>query len=112
MVNEEFERDDLMEKMIFGGYEQTAIVEEPGDFSIRGGIMDIFSPMYPDPLRIEFFGDMVDSIRSFSAASQRKIKNLTEAIILPARETVLIKERIPLIISRIRQRASELDIPV
>jgi len=112
MVNEEFERDDLMEKMIFGGYEQTAIVEEPGDFSIRGGIMDIFSPMYPDPLRIEFFGDMVDSIRSFSAASQRKIKNLKEAIILPARETVLIKERIPLIISRIRQRASELDIPV
>ena len=112
MVDEEIERDDLMEKMIFGGYTRTAIVEEPGDFSIRGGIMDIFSPMYPDPLRIEFFGDTVDSIRSFSAASQRKIKNLKEAIILPARETVLIKERIPLIISRIRQRASELEIPV
>jgi len=112
MVDEEIERDDLMEKMIFGGYTRTAIVEEPGDFSIRGGIMDIFSPMYPDPLRIEFFGDTVDSIRSFSAASQRKIKNLKEAIILPAREIVLIKERIPLIISRIRQRASELEIPV
>ena len=112
MVDEEIERDDLMEKMIFGGYTRTAIVEEPGDFSIRGGIMDIFSPMYPDPLRIEFFGDTVDSIRSFSAASQRKIKNLKEAIILPARETVFIKERIPLIISRIRQRASELEIPV
>ncbi len=112
MVDEEIERDDLIEKMIFGGYEQTAIVEEPGDFSIRGGIMDIFSPMHPDPLRIEFFGDTVDSIRSFSAASQRKIKNLREAVILPAREAVLIKERIPLIISRIRQRASQLDIPV
>ncbi len=112
MVNEEFDREDLIEKMVFGGYAQTAIVEEPGDFSIRGGIMDIFSPVYSDPLRIEFFGDTVDSIRSFSAASQRKIKNLKEAIILPARETVLIKERIPLIISRIRQRASELDIPV
>jgi transcription-repair coupling factor (superfamily II helicase) len=112
MVDEEIERDDLMEKMIFGGYTRTAIVEEPGDFSIRGGIMDVFSPMYPDPLRIEFFGDTVESIRSFSAASQRKIKNLKEAIILPAREAVLIKERIPLIISRIRQRASELDIPV
>ena len=112
MVDEEIERDDLIEKMIFGGYARTAIVEEPGDFSIRGGIMDIFSPMYPDPLRIEFFGDTVDSIRSFSAASQRKIKNLKEAIILPAREAVLLKERIPLIISRIRQRASELDIPV
>ena len=112
MVDEEIERDDLIEKMIFGGYAQTAIVEEPGDFSIRGGIMDIFSPMYPDPLRIEFFGDTVDSIRSFSAASQRKIKDLKEAVILPAGEAVLIKERIPLIISRIRQRASQLDIPV
>jgi len=112
MVDEEIERDDLIEKMIFGGYAQTAIVEEPGDFSIRGGIMDVFSPMYPDPLRIEFFGDTVDSIRSFSAASQRKIKTLKEAIILPAREAVLIKERIPLIISRIRQRASQLDTPV
>ncbi len=112
MVNEEFDREDLIEKMILGGYAQTAIVEEPGDFSIRGGIMDIFSPVYSDPLRFEFFGDTVDSIRSFSAASQRKIKNLKEAIILPARETVLMKERIPLIISRIRQRASELDIQV
>ncbi|MDY6790520.1 MAG: transcription-repair coupling factor [Thermodesulfobacteriota bacterium] len=112
MVNEEIERDALIEKMIFGGYEETSIVEEPGDFSIRGGILDIFSPMYPDPLRVEFFGDTVDSIRSFSAASQRKIRDLKEAVILPAKEAVLVKKRIPLIISRIRQRASRLDMPV
>jgi len=112
MVGEEIERDDLIEKMILGGYARTAIVEEPGDFSIRGGIIDVFSPMYPDPLRIELFGDTVDSIRFFSAASQRKIKSLKEAVILPAREAVLKKERIPFIISRIRERASAIDIPV
>ena len=55
IAGEEVERDYLVSKLICGGYVKTSIVEEPGDFSIRGGIIDIFSPLYPDPLRIEFF---------------------------------------------------------
>jgi transcription-repair coupling factor (superfamily II helicase) len=69
IVGEEIERDFLIAKLISGGYGKTAIVEEPGDFSIRGGIIDIFSPLYPDPLRIEFYGDFVESLRFFSASS-------------------------------------------
>ena len=68
MKNEEIDRELFIEKLICGGYSRSTIVEEPGDFSVRGGIIDIFSPLYSDPLRIEFFGDQVDSIRFFSAS--------------------------------------------
>ena len=81
MVGEEIERDYLVSKLISGGYSHTAIVEEPGDFSVRGGIIDIFSPLYADPLRIEFYGDLVESMRFFSASSQRKFDDIDEAVL-------------------------------
>jgi len=112
LVGEEIERDYLVSKLISGGYTNTAIVEEPGDFSIRGGIIDVFSPLYADPLRIEFYGDLVESMRFFSASSQRKFDDLNEAVILPAREVVLDSRSLPEIISRIRTLANELDVPV
>ncbi len=111
-TGEEIERDGLIEKLVSGGYAHASIVEEPGDFCVRGGIVDIYCPLYPDPLRIEFFGDTVESIRLFSAASQRTIKSIEEAVVLPAREMVLDKALLPQVISRIRSRASELEIPV
>ncbi len=112
IAGEEIDRDHLIAKLIAGGYIKTAIVEEPGDFSIRGGIVDIFSPLYPDPLRIEFFGDLVESIRFFSASNQRKIKDIDEAVILPGKEVILNEASLPHIISRIRALANELEVPV
>ena len=112
VAGEEIERDGLIEKLVSGGYAHASIVEEPGDFCIRGGIIDIYCPLYDEPLRIEFYGDMVESIRLFSAASQRTIKSLDEAVVLPAREMILDKTLLPQVISRIRSRASELEIPV
>ncbi len=112
LAGEEIERDYLIAKLLSGGYTQTAIVEEPGDFSVRGGIVDIFSPLYADPLRMEFYGDFVDSMRFFSPASQRKLKNTDEAVILPAREVILDKQQLATVISRIRALANELDVPV
>jgi len=111
MEKEETDRDRLSAKMVSAGYVRTPIVEEPGDFSVRGGIMDVFSPMYDDPLRIEFFGDTVESLRFFSAASQRKMTAVAEATILPAREVILKKDTIAGIIERVRARTSELGIP-
>jgi transcription-repair coupling factor (superfamily II helicase) len=110
--NEETDREWLIEKLISGGYGRTGIVEEPGDFSVRGGILDIFSPMYTDPLRLEFFGDTVESIRFFSAGNQRKIRSVKEAVLLPAKEVILNRDAIPQIVSRIRSRGSELETPV
>jgi transcription-repair coupling factor (superfamily II helicase) len=112
IAEEEIDRDGLITKLISGGYSRTAIVEEFGDFSVRGGILDVFSPLYDDPLRIEFYGDLIESLRFFSASNQRKIKDIQEAIILPARELILNKKFIPNIISRIRALANELDVPV
>ncbi|MCP3927340.1 MAG: transcription-repair coupling factor [Desulfobacterales bacterium] len=112
MKNEDVDRDELIAKLISGGYLRTPIVEEPGEFCIRGGIIDIFSPSYDDPLRIEFFGDTVESIRFFSPLSQRKLKDIDEAIILPAREVIVQKKDADSILSRIRKQASLLDLKV
>ncbi len=112
MVEEDIDRDRLAEKLTTSGYERSSMVEEPGDFSIRGGILDIFSPLYLDPIRIELFGDTVESIRFFSAVTQRTIKNIPEAVILPARETILKSDHLTQVINRIRTQSSKLDIPV
>lgn len=112
IAGEEIDREHLIAKLVSGGYTNTAIVEEPGDFSVRGGIVDIFSPLYPDPLRIEFFGDLVESIRFFSASNQRKIKSVDEAVVLPAKEVILNQELLPHVMSRIRALASERGVPV
>ncbi|MBL0732140.1 MAG: transcription-repair coupling factor [Desulfosarcina sp.] len=73
--------------------------------------MDLFSPGYDDPVRIEWFGDIVESLRFFSAANQRKLKSIPEAVILPAREVILKKESLESLFRRIREQAVSLDIP-
>ena len=112
MVNEDIDRDRLVEKLISGGYVRTGIVEEPGDFSVRGGILDIFSPLYGDPLRVELFGDTVESIRFFSAVNQRKLDDVMEAVVLPAKEVILKKSEMAAIISRVRRQAANMEMPV
>jgi transcription-repair coupling factor (superfamily II helicase) len=86
IAEEEIEPDRLVAKLIAGGYTHSAVVEEPGDFCVRGGIIDIFSPLYENPLRIELFGDFAETIRFFSPASQRSLEHIHEAVILPARQ--------------------------
>jgi transcription-repair coupling factor (superfamily II helicase) len=112
MIGEDLDRDALIRKLVAGGYGRTAIVEEPGDFSVRGAILDVFSPLYEDPVRIEFFGDSVESIRLFAADSQRTVRNLDEAVILPARETVLSASQLNMILGRIRTKGVEQGVAV
>ena len=84
LAQEDIDLDSLVQTLVAGGYSRAMIVEEPGDFAVRGGILDLFSPLYSDPLRIELFGDTVESVRLFSADTQRTVKELDEAVI-PAR---------------------------
>jgi len=112
MEGEACDRDRLIEKLAGGGYSQTALVEEPGDFSVRGGILDVFPPLYDDPLRIEFFGDTVETIRIFSAVSQRKMRSIEEAVLLPAREAVLTQQSRLEIVRRVRAHAAGIGMPV
>jgi transcription-repair coupling factor (superfamily II helicase) len=112
MEGETCDRDRLIESLSAGGYVHAALVEEPGDFCVRGGIVDVFPPLFNEPLRIEFFGDMVETIRVFSAATQRKIRSIGEAVILPAREAVLPEDARLEIIRRVRAHAAAIGLPV
>lgn len=111
VAEEEIEPDRLVAKLVSGGYARSVVVEEPGDFCVRGGIIDIFTPLYDNPLRIELFGDYAETIRFFSPASQRSLDHLHEAVILPAREVVLEKDRLDEIVGRFRARALEQELP-
>ncbi|MDH4083233.1 MAG: transcription-repair coupling factor [Nitrospira sp.] len=83
-----FERDLLMTNLLRLGYRRVSVVEIPGEFSVRGGIVDIFSTAYANPLRVEFLGDQVESIRLFDPATQTSITKLKEGWVLPAREFI------------------------
>lgn len=78
--------DSLKERLVQMGYEPMSMVEEVGEFSTRGGIVDIFSPSWKNPIRLEFFGDEVDSIRTFDTENQRSLENLKDITIFPARD--------------------------
>lgn len=84
----------LRKDLVCLGYEYTAKAEEPGQFAVHGGIIDIFSMTEENPYRIELWGDEVDSIRYFDAESQRSIELLEEAEIYPAQEIVLTEEQL------------------
>lgn len=81
-------RDILGEELIEIGYRAVPMVAETGEFSIRGGIIDIYSPYHPNPIRIELFGDEIESIREFDQGTQRSIRNLDEGIVLPVMEDI------------------------
>jgi len=71
------------------GYSRTGTVMEPGDYAVRGGIVDLFPPGIQNPVRLDFFGDTVESIRTFDAESQRTLKQLPQLNLLPASEVEL-----------------------
>ncbi|MBT5774783.1 MAG: transcription-repair coupling factor [Dehalococcoidia bacterium] len=78
--------DQLARQLVDGGYELGPLVEGPGQAARRGGLMDVFPPMRPSPIRIEFFGDEIESIRAFDPETQRTIEQLDQVSIGPARE--------------------------
>ncbi len=80
------EREPLTTGLLRLGYRRVSVVEIPGEFSIRGGIVDIFSTAYANPVRVEFLGDTVESIRLFDPSTQTSIQKLHEGWVLPARE--------------------------
>ena len=76
----------LQEKLSAMGYEREVEVDAPGQFAVRGGILDVFPLTEEQPVRIELWGDEVDSIRTFDVENQRSIENLEEVTIYPAAE--------------------------
>ncbi len=86
---DEYNVDELTDRLVRCGYRRSQIVEGTGQFALRGGILDFFSPQNKYPVRVEFFGDEVDSMGSFDPDTQRRIENITSAEILPICESVI-----------------------
>ncbi len=88
------DRDDLAMALLNLGYERVDLVDEVGQFSVRGGIVDISCPAMSGPVRIEFFGDEIESLRRFDPITQRSVGDLERAGIGPAGEILLTEERV------------------
>ena len=93
-VGEEVDREIFLKKLEITGYNRSSLVEEEGDYAVRGGVADLFPPLYKLPVRLEFWGDRLESIRQFDSLSQRSQNHLQEIVLLPANEIIMDKESI------------------
>ena len=88
--------DDLAEALVLAGYERVERVEERGQIAVRGGLVDVFPTTGREPYRIELFGDEIESVRAFSAFTQRALREVEEITVYPAAERVGGSEEITL----------------
>ena len=86
-VGQEYPLDDLLSKLTHAGYTRCSMVEGPGQFAVRGGIVDIYSPAADRPFRAEFFGDELDTMGYFDPDTQRRSDNVDSVVVLPVGET-------------------------
>ena len=87
-VGGQAELRQLTERLLSAGYARCDQVEGVGQFALRGGILDVFSPLMDQPVRCEFFDDEIDSMGTFDPATQRRTRNVDTALILPAAEVL------------------------
>ena len=91
-IGNEYSIEEIKNSLVKLGYERRGIVDAKGQFSVRGGIVDIYTPDGDYPYRVEFFGDEVDSIRTFDADTQRSVENLKYIEVYPAEQVLLEKD--------------------
>ena len=106
---DEINRDDLVEKLVTLGYKRTNIVEEPATFAVRGSLLDIFPPSSEHPVRLDFFGDDLDSIKRFSTENQRTFEKCDSFTIVPVNEYVATQEELKFVAQRIEEEILKLD---
>ncbi len=88
LEDKSYDMDELASVLSSSGYERCELTEVIGQFSKRGGILEFFSPAYDNPVRIEFFGDEIDSMCFYDKTNQRRIENISGAVILPVLENI------------------------
>ncbi len=109
-LGEELDREALLAHLIGWGFQNVPLVEERGDFSVRGAILDVYPPAYSRPLRVEFIGDRLESIREFDPSNQRSRSHLEELLILPMKEFYFDTEQNKSALGKIEARAEDLDL--
>jgi len=105
---QKIEREFLVSRLLESGYQVSSAASEPSEFSVRGGIMDVFPPCAKFPARIEFFGNEIESIRLFDPADQVSKEKSGRCLVWPAREMILTRENGPALKQAIYRLAEEL----
>lgn len=103
-ADQEFQREELIARLGGMGYSRVSLVTEMGEFAVRGHLLDIFPPSSPAPLRVEFSGDLVESVRAFDPDTQRSSEVMEEALILPVKEILFFSEFIERGVERLKAR--------
>ncbi len=107
-VGEVMDLEELAEKLVGLGFQRVPLVEEIGDFALRGGLIDFFSPGFNSPVRVEFFGDEIETIRQFDVATQRTTDRLNEVRLLPRREVTITPATIEKYLEKIPEDDADL----
>ncbi|HOW16410.1 MAG TPA: hypothetical protein PK443_01725, partial [bacterium] len=106
-INSEININSFTLDLISSGYERTDIVNSVGQFSVKGNIIDVFSPSQSDPIRIELFGDNIETIKTFDKVTQRTISKVQTAKIIPARELSLSTENVLMFKERFKEHCDK-----
>lgn len=95
--------EELLQSLVYMGYERAELVESAGQFAVRGGILDIFSPVEENAVRVEFWSDEIDSIRLIDAYSQRSVEKVDQVRLFPVRELVYKQEEAEKALEKIKK---------
>jgi transcription-repair coupling factor (superfamily II helicase) len=106
-VGDSTDIEHLSQQLLDLGFKRFPQVEEVGSYSIRGGIVDVFPYSYTDPIRIEFLGDQIESVRKFAVSDQRSIQKIETALILPSREVLISDAELEKSLSKLRSKQAE-----
>ena len=106
-TGQEISRHELSEKLLRMGYAKVNYAEQPCSFAMRGGILDVYSLNYADPIRIEFFDTEIDSIRFFNPQTQRTVRSTEEVTLIPAADVLFTDEQIQTITENVRKKLPE-----
>ncbi|MFM7143224.1 MAG: DEAD/DEAH box helicase, partial [Alphaproteobacteria bacterium] len=106
---DDLDLDAFAARLAGWGYRRRPLVEERGEFAVRGGLVDVFATGSDDPVRLELLGDTIESIRCFDPRTQRRVADREEALVLPAAEFPTAAMRDPVVARRIEDRTRELE---
>jgi len=102
--------EEFPARLLAGGYQRVSLVENPGEYSLRGNILDIFPPTEPEPLRLEMAGDEIETIRRFDCSSQRSGASVDAFVLGPAGEILIHEAGLLRAVRNVKRRAEDLDL--
>ncbi len=109
-VGDEIDRESLLQRLVEAGYSRSPLVEDAGEFSVRGFVVDVYPPVYPYPLRIAQMGDEIESIRFFDPTNQRSKEDIAELSICPIRMVLPAGPQLDRGLATILERCEELGV--